>query len=190
MRERVEPRLRRDEPHSQHAHAAPSGDERIRPEPASENDRPASTPNWSDVPFYRRSAFVITTLWILTPLSLLILWTGPVYLQRKGSVVRHSTAGKVTYTALGLAFMGFGIVQVAGQFQSVNRCTEDAILARLMDLNAATPAPNGTLAQLNRTNAYQFKLTQAMSRVQAAFLRNDLKTACAAVDDAEATLRQ
>ncbi len=61
--------------------------------------------NWEEIPYFRRSWFVVLMLLVFMPAVVLLTATGDVYFRRKGQVYRFDIKMKRMLTFVSLGFM-------------------------------------------------------------------------------------
>ena len=99
-------------------------------------------------PFYRRTWFLILCVLLFVPLQLLIMWTGPIYLRRKGVYVPVGRGSKVFMSILGIVLLSFNVAVFFGGDASgkIPACGDEAAITALK--GALEGSPGGKAAGL------------------------------------------
>jgi len=126
------------------------------------------------IPFYRRHWFFLTSWLLLTPIGLLILWTGPIYQTRKGVVSTMRRRDKVVFSIIGVLWLLFSLAKLGGGAGATEIPACDASAATDLLKSAVKDSPVGrqtglevlslkNIQEAGWSQAAQTRLCQAMA---------------------------
>jgi len=126
------------------------------------------------VRFYRRHWFFLASWLLLTPLGLLILWTGPIYQSRKGVVSTMRRRDKIVFSIIGVLWLLFSLAKLGGGAGATEIPTCDASDATDLVMSAVKNSPAGrqtgleilnlkNIQEAGWSNAAQIRTCQAMA---------------------------
>lgn len=120
---------------------------------------------YSQVPFYRKNWFAILTFFLLTPVFLLVLFTGPIYYQKNGGLRTYGKGVRWVFAILvGLAMIG--AIVGAPKSTTVMAQQPSSMMTPTVPASSATPHPEQQVTAAPRRDsvAQEASGTQAGSQ--------------------------